>query len=193
LGIGHSLLVVGYSIFFFIPMSKKNNPKEEATKGGQTRRSFLNKLWVALGIIALMEIIGLVAFYLRPRRKKVREKESGGLITAGKIAAFDPHSVTAFQRGQFYLVRLKEGGFLAISRQCTHLGCTVPWIDKEGKFKCPCHASEFDITGNVVHSPAPRALDLFEVIIENQVVLVNTGKRIKRSQFEPSQVVYPDN
>ena len=173
-------------------MSKNNKPKEDGIEVNLTRRSFLNKLWVALGVIALVEIMGLVFLYLRPRRKRARESEPAGLVAAGKVAVFPLNSVTAFQRGQFYLVRRKDGGFLAISRQCTHLGCTVPWIKKEEKFICPCHASEFDITGNVVHSPAPRALDLFEVKIENQVVLVNTGRRIKRSQFERSQVVYPE-
>jgi cytochrome b6-f complex iron-sulfur subunit len=173
-------------------MSKNNKFKKDGTEGNLTRRSFLNRLWMALGVVALAEIIGLVFLYLRPRKKEARESEQGGLITAGKAATFTPHSVTAFQKGQFYLVRRKDGGFLAISRQCTHLGCTVPWIEKKEKFICPCHASEFDITGNVVHSPAPRALDLFEVKIENQMVLVNTGRRIKRSQFERSQVVYPE-
>ena len=30
------------------------------------RRSFLNKLWVGLGILALIEFAGLVVAYLRP-------------------------------------------------------------------------------------------------------------------------------
>lgn len=173
-------------------MSKSNKPKKDSPENSMTRRSFLNKLWVALGITALIEIIGLIIVYLGPRRKRNRESESVSLMAVGNVADFVPHSVTAFQRGQFYLVRRKDGGFLAVSRQCTHLGCTVPWIDKEEKFICPCHASEFDIMGDVVHSPAPRALDLFEVLIENKMVLVNTGKRIKRGQFETSQVVYPE-
>ena len=79
---------------------------------------------------------------------------------------------------------------MAISRTCTHLGCTVPWVEEEKRFACPCHASTFDITGDVINSPAPRALDLFPVVIENNVVKVNTGKRIKRSEFRASQVTY---
>ena len=77
-----------------------------------------------------------------------------------------------------------------MSRQCTHLGCTVPWDDEQKKFICPCHASAFDITGDVLSAPATRALDLFTVDIENNMVRVDTGKRIKRSQFRPEQVVY---
>ena len=60
-------------------------------------------------------------------------------------------------------MRLDDGGLLALSCKCTHLGCTVPWVEKEKKFLCPCHASAFDITGNVINSPAARALDTFPV------------------------------
>jgi cytochrome b6-f complex iron-sulfur subunit len=77
-----------------------------------------------------------------------------------------------------------------LSRRCTHLGCTVPWDEEEKKFKCPCHASAFDITGNVINPPAPRALDTYPVKIENNIVKVDTGKPIRRKQFNKSQVVY---
>jgi hypothetical protein len=42
----------------------------------------------------------------------------------------------------------------------------------------------------VINSPAARALDTFPVAIENNIVKVETGRRIKRSRFEPNQVVY---
>ena len=90
-----------------------------------------------------------------------------------------PHSVTAFVRGRFYLARLADGGFLALSRKCTHLGCTVPWVATENKFVCPCHASAFDITGNVISPPAPRALDIYAVMIENDIVKVDTSRADK--------------
>jgi cytochrome b6-f complex iron-sulfur subunit len=99
--------------------------------------------------------------------------------------------VTAFPRGNFYLARLEDGGFLAVSRTCTHLGCTVPWVFAEKRFVCPCHASTFDITGNVVNAPAPRAMDLYEVFIENNIVKVDARKRIRRTEFRKEQVVYP--
>ena len=97
-------------------------------------------------------------------------------------------AMTAFQRGRFYLARLADGGFLALSRTCTHLGCTVPWNAAEGRFVCPCHASSFDIHGEVSSPPAPRPLDFFQVRIENGIVKVDTTRRMRRSRFEPSQV-----
>ena len=165
----------------------KTSPKTEPTS---SRRSFLNRLWAALGVLALIEIIWVAFSFLKPRRPQANGDGFGTRIDCGAADSFEKGSVTAFVRGHFYLSRLDDGGFLALSRQCTHLGCTVPWDGEQKKFICPCHASAFDITGDVLSAPATRALDLFTVDIENNMVRVDTGKRIKRSQFRPEQVVY---
>jgi cytochrome b6-f complex iron-sulfur subunit len=107
------------------------------------------------------------------------------------MESFDPDSVTAFRTGQFYLVRLPDGGFLALSRKCTHLGCTVAWAAEGKQFVCPCHASVYDIRGDVVRSPASRALDYYPVIVENDVVKVDTANVLKRNHFQVSQVTRP--
>jgi Rieske Fe-S protein len=158
-----------------------------------SRRSFLNTLWVILGGLAFAEVVALVLGFFQP--KKVREKagDSAGIVEAGSVEKFSLNSVTAFVRGKFYLARLEDGGFLALSRKCTHLGCTVPWSSKEMKFVCPCHASVYDIRGEVVTAPAPRPLDLHHVFIENNIVKVDTNKVIKRGVFRPEQVAYPKN
>jgi cytochrome b6-f complex iron-sulfur subunit len=106
----------------------------------------------------------------------------------GPVERFEPGSVTAFRDGHFYLVRLQDGGFLALHRKCTHLGCTVPWIADEQRFACPCHASAFDIRGEVLSAPAPRPLELFPVRIDNGIVMVDTTNAIRRGSFEPGQV-----
>jgi cytochrome b6-f complex iron-sulfur subunit len=87
---------------------------------------------------------------------------------------------------------LTDGGFLALSRKCTHLGCTVPWLEKEKRFACPCHASAFDIAGDVISPPAPRALDIYPVTIENDIVKVDISKPIKRTEFRFDQAAYPE-
>jgi len=169
---------------------KKQGDADLDADAEDTRRGFLNRLWTALGLIVLAEFVWLAVSFLRPRKPKTARGDFGGVIPAGPVESFAAATVTAFPRGQFYLARLEDGGFLAISRQCTHLGCTVPWVEEEKRFACPCHGSSFDITGGVVHAPAPRALDLFPVLIENNFVRVNTGKRIRRSAFEATQVTY---
>jgi cytochrome b6-f complex iron-sulfur subunit len=158
---------------------------------GLSRRNFLTKLWFALGFVALAEFIAVAFAFLRPGKHEARRENVDAIVTAGAVKTFAPDSVTAFVRGRFYLTRLADGGFLALSRKCTHLGCTVPWLEKEKRFACPCHASAFDIAGDVISPPAPRALDIYPVAIENDIVKVDISKPIKRSEFRFDQAVYP--
>jgi cytochrome b6-f complex iron-sulfur subunit len=163
---------------------------DSAGSAAPARRSFLNRIWGLLGLAVLAEAIWLALTFLRPRRRTVEKGDFGTVIPAGPVDGFARNSVTAFPRGRFYLARLADGGFLAVSRECTHLGCTVPWDGEEEVFRCPCHASVFDIQGNAIHAPATRALDLFRVSIENDTILVDTGRRMRRSAFQPGQAVY---
>lgn len=157
-----------------------------------SRRSFLNKLWAVLGMVAFAELIIIITRFFKPRPAELSAEAKNVIIDAGSPDNFEPGTVSAFVRGKFYLARLDDGGFLAISRSCTHLSCTVPWVARENKFICPCHSSEFDITGEVINPPAPRALDLYPVTIENNVLKIDTGKLQKRSSFASTQVLYVD-
>lgn len=152
-----------------------------------TRRRFLTWLWTGLGLVVLAEIVWVVVAFLRPRRSGANA--AAGLLVCGPESDFAPGSVTAFPAGEFYLARLESGGFLALHRECTHLGCTVPWSSDEGRFVCPCHASTFDITGAVSGLPAPRPMDLLPVRLENGIVKVDTRRRIRRTRYEPAQAV----
>ena len=152
------------------------------------RRGFLNMLWWVLGALAIAEVIGLAVAFLRPSKKASPQEGYGSLVTCGPIADFPVNTVTAFQRGHFYLARMESGGFMALSRKCTHLGCTVIWDEKKNRFECPCHASAFNLAGDVISKPATRALDYHSIIIENNIVKVDTGKRMKRQRFSKEQV-----
>jgi cytochrome b6-f complex iron-sulfur subunit len=164
-------------------MSENLSPEQKVS-----RRDFLKVAWGFFGGLALLETGGMVLAYLQPR---LAEGEFGSLITIGLVDDFPPNSVTHLTNGRFYLVRLADGGFLALYHRCTHLGCTVPYDQTQGKFICPCHSSEFDQQGAVQNPPAPRPLDLFPITIENGEIKVDTGSPIQRAAFDPSQVVYP--
>jgi cytochrome b6-f complex iron-sulfur subunit len=151
------------------------------------RRRLLKWLWGALGLAAAAEAVWITGSFLRPRRRGAGQTS---VVVAGPVDDFEAGSVTAFPAGKFYLVRLNDGGFLALHRECTHLGCTVPWSGEDGRFPCPCHASSFDITGQVLSPPATRPLDLLSVRIENGIVKIDTRRRVRRSEFHPSQVVH---
>ncbi len=150
------------------------------------RRRFLVWLWSLLGGAVLAETLWVVSSFFRPKNRQKAGEDS--IVVAGPIDRFEEGSVTAFQGGKFYLAHLPGSGFLAMSRECTHLGCTVAWDEKTQRFVCPCHASAFDIHGAVLSTPAPRPLDLLAVRIENRVVKVDTASRRRRSSFEEKQV-----
>lgn len=151
----------------------------------QSRRKFFRFAWSGLGSLAMLEFLWVAISFLRPR---LTSEEEAGIVIAGPVERYEPSTVTAFQRGKFYLSRLEDGGFLALSRECTHLGCTVPWIEEEGRFVCPCHASAYNQKGEVVNAPAPRPLDLYPIRIENGILKIDTSEPLKRLSFEEAQV-----
>ncbi|MDH3329526.1 MAG: Rieske (2Fe-2S) protein [Desulfobulbaceae bacterium] len=165
----------------------EKNREREKIQGNSGRRKFLNRLWTLLGALALVECgwLGASIFESRKKRRQVRKKDT--IIIAGSMDNFKPNTVTAIPQGQFYLACLEDGSVMAMSRTCTHLGCSVPWDDEQQKFICPCHGSTFSLTGEVLTAPAPRPLDTFPVRIENKIIKVNISQSLKRDRFEPSQ------
>jgi len=151
-----------------------------------SRRDFLSLAWTT-SLIGLFGQSGWALFnFLKPQIKK---GSFGTKVNAGKVEEFKPGTVSHIQEGRFYLSRPETGRMLAMWHRCTHLGCTVPWRDDEGKFHCPCHSSIFDTRGQVISGPAPRPLDLFPIEIIEDDVIVDTGKAITRDKFDPSQAV----
>jgi cytochrome b6-f complex iron-sulfur subunit len=171
-------------------VAKKNGATARAAEPRTARRDFLWKLWLGLGGLATLECAWVLLEFLRPRASRANA-QGATLIVAGPVERFEKGSVTPFRKGKFYLARLEDGGFLALSRECTHLGCTVPWVADQARFVCPCHASAYDIRGDIVAPPAPRALPLFGVRIENGIVKVDTSDPLERDSFVPDQVTRP--
>jgi Rieske Fe-S protein len=52
-----------------------------------------------------------------------------------------------------------DGALHAVSSRCTHLGCQVVWNAAERTWDCPCHASRFDVDGEVLNGPAVEPLE----------------------------------
>jgi len=152
------------------------------------RREFIGKVWKFAGLVALVEF-SWVGFSFLQNTKKTQET-ANNLFNAGKVSDFENGSTHSFRSRRFYLHRAEDGGFMAIDTTCTHLGCAINWDEKQQKFICPCHASHFDINGEVLSPPAPRALNIFPVSIENGNVLVDTQNETKRNNFEKNQLTY---
>ena len=176
-------------------------PQDEITTAEQakiTRRKFMRNVFLSTMGIVTVGAVGSFLVMFWP--KKVGS--FGSTIKVGDTSLFPPGSVTRVPDGRFYMVHtLPEdgGGYLALYWKCVHLGCTVPWRDTEdghyggktysGIFHCPCHGSEYIITGQNFAGPAPRPLDIMQVIISGSTISVNTGKITKRDEAKLSDQV----
>jgi Rieske Fe-S protein len=73
-------------------------------------------------------------------------KDGGGDNAPGKIAF------------AAYGVKDAAGKFTVLAVNCSHLGCSVQLNLTAKKFECPCHGSQFNLDGDVVHGPAAYPL-----------------------------------
>ena len=75
------------------------------------------------------------------------------------------------------VTRLATDQVVAVSRQCTHQGCTVNLPSSSGSYMvCPCHGSFFTVQGAVVQGPASAPLRTFATAIDSangQAVITN--------------------
>ena len=169
------------------PGKAENKVTDPATN--LSRRDFFQSTWKILGFIAIAEVIVVfTSFIFSPKQKK--EAGSKKLLEAGPVDSFNLNTVSPFMGGRFYLARQPDGGFIALSLRCTHLGCSISWEEDKNRFICPCHSSAFSINGEVLNPPAVRALDYYPVLIENGIVKVDISTLKERKTFRKDQLQY---
>lgn len=144
------------------------------------RRGFLS--WGTAGFAALCSAVGVSfgavgrfmvpsVFYEPPQMFKI-----------GVPGDFSYGLPTFLTNEKIFVFRDREHGFAVASAVCTHLGCTVAYFSSDDRFHCPCHGSVFSAAGKVVHGPAPRPLNWFEVTLARDGQLqVNKDKIVPSS------------
>jgi Rieske Fe-S protein len=68
-----------------------------------------------------------------------------------------------------------DGGFLALSSTCPHLGCQVHWEPQNSRFFCPCHNGAFDAAGKATAGPpadAGQSLLRFPLKVEGGLLYI---------------------
>jgi cytochrome b6-f complex iron-sulfur subunit len=110
---------------------------------------------------------------------------------AGFPDTFEENKVTDRYKEQNSWIVKHDGKLYALSTTCTHLGCTPNWLEREQKFKCPCHGSGFYITGINFEGPAPRPLERWAVSIgdDGQIVV----DKSKKFQYERGEWTNPES
>ena len=150
-----------------------------------TRRSFLGGLLAigGAGVGALLSV-PLIRFVLHPLLANTTSRlwsEVAPLAEFSSLTAPVKRLIKIEQRDGWrrtvqekpiYIIRQANGAIAAISAVCPHLGCTVPWTEREKKFICPCHLAAFAADGGLLRGPALRGLDQLETKVENGTLLV---------------------
>jgi cytochrome b6-f complex iron-sulfur subunit len=130
--------------------------------GAFDRRRFLDSL-LAVGFVSTAAAIAYpVAWYLVPPASGEPETASA---VAAKASELTTNSGKVFKFGNRpgIVVRTADGEIRAFSAVCTHLDCTVQFKGDTSQLWCACHNGTYDLGGNVVSGPPPRALEQFTV------------------------------
>lgn len=98
-----------------------------------------------------------------PALRLINSQNEGSGVTKISLSSlsYDVNSVK-----NFFIIK-EKGGFRALSRSCTHLGCELKFDPLSKKFICPCHKSEFDLEGKVLKGPALKNLSKARIKIKN--------------------------
>lgn len=71
------------------------------------------------------------------------------------------------------IIRTAENQYTALSKICTHQGCTVAYDPDTGNLPCPCHGSVYNISGDVIAGPAPASLKSFSVRLVDGTMIIS--------------------
>lgn len=136
-----------------------------------SRRKFLARFVEgAVAAVSAAMAVPLIGYFLSPVFAKAPSKQKVTIARASDIAVGTPTLVTFQETVQdgwvkgtekmgAWVVTTDGQNFTVFDPHCTHLGCLYAWNPGKRAFDCPCHASFFDINGNVIAGPAPRALE----------------------------------
>jgi menaquinol-cytochrome c reductase iron-sulfur subunit len=147
------------------------------------RRYFLAGLMAAgSAVVGGLLAVPLVRFALHPLLARTTEKSWSDVGSVDEFQNLDvpvKKLVTIEQRDGWrktvnekpvYVSKDAKGELIVLSAVCTHLGCSVPWVEKEKKFICPCHLGTFSPEGKLLAGPPPRDMDRLETRVEDGVL-----------------------
>lgn len=133
-----------------------------------TRREFIKTIGGALAVATASKLLtgcaaGLATFHgeLQGETITIPKAQAFALAAANGIMMVNAKNLPV----AIVVRRLADNSLTAVSTVCTHAGCEVRVLPDA--FECPCHGSEYDVTGEVIEGPAAKALQKFAVT-ENQ-------------------------
>src|ERR1035438_9071588 len=126
--------------------------KKQEGGPGSNRRIFLSWL-LGIGTVGVAGALSvpLVRFALDPLLRTSTETEWSDLGPAadfGEVNVPQKRTISITQidgwrkvitEKSLYVIKGADGNLSVLTAVCTHLGCSVKWMDTASNFKCPCH------------------------------------------------------
>jgi cytochrome b6-f complex iron-sulfur subunit len=168
-------------------------PAKAPAKKPGGRRFFLLALfgsWIAIGWWTLTASLAAMTLWTVRFLMPNVLSEPPSKFKAGFPYNYEQGKVTdRFKDQNAWVVRYPDDKgrdtIYALSTTCTHLGCTPNWLEREFKFKCPCHGSGYYITGVNFEGPAPRPLERWAVSIgDDGQIVVDKSKHFQQERGE---------
>lgn len=137
------------------------------------RRRFMKLGIGAAGAVIGLSYVGLLGDFLAPPAAAadypLQEIGQAGdfPVDTPKLVSYKGQGV---EEGAYVINLGGSEGLIALDFHCTHLECAVNWISATKQFICPCHGGVYDIKGNVISGPPPRALYRRVIKVENDTV-----------------------
>jgi hypothetical protein len=157
-----------------------------------------------LGLAAILTFFGAVGLvlYLKPGGET---PAPAAIFVAGPLEGFEPGTATYFKSEHVHVVRLMDGGLVAIYDLGPRMQALFQetgdrhWLDCRAEYATdefdltvgqpmpagfadkvlrePCHGSTWDITGVRLYGPTSGSLDRFPVAVVEGIVQVNVANR----------------
>ena len=110
-----------------------------------------------------------------PAVEDTQTPSQGGEVVIAQVSALvagEGFNFTANDGTDAILFKTKDEKVYALSRICTHEGCSVDFDLAQNKLICPCHGATYEAPdGNVISGPTQRGLKKIDVKIDGDNVL----------------------
>jgi len=80
-------------------------------------------------------------------------------VVDGAMTVLAPHD-------KIIVVCTAQNTYAALSDICTHAGCSVAYNKSNKELQCPCHGSQYTLSGSVQRGPATRPLAKYQTMLD---------------------------
>ena len=90
---------------------------------------------------------------------------------ASPLAAVGGAALVRSSAGDVLTYRTAQDAFSAVTAMCTHEACTITGLNGQ-TYVCPCHGSQFTVTGSVLSGPATRPLRTYATSLSGSTLSI---------------------